>query len=77
MKNLHLVKNDLKPETWYLIWIEDHLGYMPLGPKFKKGNDMACHEWFIEFTQENPDIQTFQTTIDLALQKQNKYSNSH
>jgi len=44
-----------------------------VAPKFKKGNDMACHEWFIEFTQENPDIQTFQTTIDLALQKQNKY----
>ena len=36
---------------------------------------MACHEWFIEFTQENPDIQTFQTTIDLELQKQNKYYN--
>ncbi len=46
-----------------------------VAPKFKKVNEMACHEWFIEFAQENPDIQTFQSTIDLELQKQNKYYN--
>tara|TARA_S200000501_G_scaffold216230_2_gene202934 strand:+ start:11161 stop:12663 length:1503 start_codon:yes stop_codon:yes gene_type:complete len=46
-----------------------------VAPKFKKGNEMACHEWFIEFAQENPDIQAFQSTIDLELQKQNKYYN--
>ena len=34
---------------------------------------MARHEWFVEFAQENPDIQTFQINIDMALQKQNKY----
>ena len=44
-----------------------------VAPKFKKGNEMACHEWFVEFAQENPDIQTFQRTINLELQKQNKY----
>ena len=44
-----------------------------VAPKFKKGSEMACHEWFIEFAKEDPDIQTFQTTIDLELQKQNKY----
>ena len=46
-----------------------------VAPKFKKGNEMACHEWFIEFTKENPDIQAFQSTIDIELQKQNKYYN--
>ena len=44
-----------------------------VAPKFKKGSEMARHEWFVEFAQENPDIQTFQTNIDMALQKQNKY----
>ena len=44
-----------------------------VAPKFKKGNEMACHEWFVEFAQENPDIQTFQRIINLELQKQNKY----
>ena len=46
-----------------------------VAPKFKKGNEMACHEWFIDFAKENPDIQTFQSTIDIELQKQNKYYN--
>ena len=46
-----------------------------VAPKFKKRNEMACHEWFIEFTKENPDIQAFQSTIDIELQKQNKYYN--
>jgi hypothetical protein len=44
-----------------------------VAPKFKKGSEMACHEWYIEFAQEKPNIHTFQTTIDLELQKQNKY----
>ena len=44
-----------------------------VAPKFKKGSEMACHEWFVEFSNENPNIQTFQTAIDLELQKQNKY----
>ena len=44
-----------------------------VAPKFKKGSEMACHEWFVEFSNENPNIQTFQTAIDLELQKQNKF----
>jgi len=44
-----------------------------VAPKFKKGNEMAYHEWFVEFAQENPDIHTFETIIDLELRKQNKY----
>ena len=44
-----------------------------VAPKFKKGSEMACHEWYIEFAQEKPNTHTFQTTIDLELQKQNKY----
>ncbi len=44
-----------------------------VAPKFKKGNEMAYHEWFVEFAQANPDIHTFETIIDLELRKQNKY----
>ena len=44
-----------------------------VAPKFKKGNEMAYHEWFVEFAQENPDIHAFETIIDLELRKQNKY----
>ncbi len=44
-----------------------------VAPKFKVGSEMACHEWFVEFSNENPNIQNFQTAIDLELQKQNKY----
>ena len=44
-----------------------------VAPKFKKGNEMAYHEWFVEFAQENPDIHNFESIIDLELQKQNKY----
>ena len=44
-----------------------------VAPKFKKGNETACHEWYIEFAQENPDIYSFQKSLDLELRRQNKY----
>ena len=44
-----------------------------VAPKFKKANETACHEWYIEFAKENPDIDSFQKSLDLELRKQNKY----
>ena len=33
----------------------------------------ACHEWFIEFTNEDANIEVFASHLDNELQKQNKY----
>ncbi|PIB23366.1 GH3 auxin-responsive promoter family protein [Maribacter sp. 4G9] len=38
-----------------------------------ENGELPYHEWFVEFEREPSDIETFKTTLDQALQKQNSY----
>ena len=44
-----------------------------VGPRFKSKNENACHEWLIEFDNEEVDTKKFALYLDDELQKQNKY----
>ena len=44
-----------------------------VAPRFKSEQQNACHEWFIEFTNEDANIEVFASHLDNELQKQNKY----
>ena len=44
-----------------------------VAPRFKSEQQNACHEWFIEFANDDANIEVFASHLDNELQKQNKY----
>ena len=44
-----------------------------VAPKVSHDNTASYHEWFVDFDTEIKDLKTFEQTLDLKLQRQNKY----
>lgn len=44
-----------------------------VAPEVNPTNELPYHEWFIEFSSDNFDLKTFSSTLDHAMQEENKY----
>ena len=44
-----------------------------VAPEVNPTNELPYHEWFIEFSSDNVDLKTFSSTLDHAMQEENKY----
>ena len=44
-----------------------------VAPEVNPINELPYHEWFIEFSSDNVDLKTFSSTLDHAMQEENKY----
>ena len=44
-----------------------------VAPEVNPTNELPYHEWFIEFSSDKVDVKTFSSTLDHAMQEENKY----
>ncbi len=44
-----------------------------VAPEVNPTNELPYHEWFIEFSSDKVDLKTFSSTLDHAMQEENKY----
>ena len=44
-----------------------------VAPQVNPKSGLPFHEWFIEFSSDNFDLKTFSSTLDHAMQEENKY----